>query len=139
MFKNIFIKMIILVTMVFFTACTATTQEIKKDTKPEWITNYNVDDKYYHGVGKSGVHINGEDGQRKLALERAITDVAYQMKTEIEIDSVNQSNLNGQQKSIRFEDISHQHIKKTSIQVKIKEVWKDNLNGDLYVWVVKKK
>ncbi|MGL4904440.1 MAG: hypothetical protein ACRC34_02935, partial [Cetobacterium sp.] len=53
--------------------------------KPDWTNGYVTEKEYkFYGVGSAKKHINGKNEQKKLALKRAIDEVAIQKESTIE-------------------------------------------------------
>jgi peptide deformylase len=127
-----------LLTLVLFTACLANVSVVTAvDSRPPWIDSpvlYNGD---VCGIGISKIHINGELGQRQLAVDRAIADIARQKRVTVKSvyaseQSVNSSGVH----SVNFSTHDVQTVDGVSFSVQVKEYWKDPKTGDIYVCVV---
>lgn len=102
--------------------------------RPDWVYNPSGVD-YIGGVGYSGVHINGKSGQRKLAVSRAIDEIARQLG--VKVDSVVSTKLDGD-KSGSFSKMnvfSVQTVKGEAFSAIITDMWEDSEKGELYVYM----
>jgi hypothetical protein len=106
------------------------------DQRPSWIDHpvlYNGD---VCGIGISKVHINGEIGQRQLAVERAIADIARQKQVTVRsIYTSEQMVDNSGVNSVNFSTHDIHTVDGISFSVQIREYWKDAKTGDIYVCV----
>jgi len=139
--KNI---LILAIAILFFNGCTDqpnTNSKIIQENKagqkqPLWI---NDPQKEAEGkttsVGCASRHINGITAQKKLALQRAIDEIAMQKLTKVQTITYNTKSISQNDKNSRIETASLQETKNTDVSVKIMEYY-ENFDGDICVWII---
>lgn len=104
--------------------------------EPSWLDN---PEKEANGklsaIGCASKHINGEVGQRKLALQRAIDEIAMQKKTKVQTVSYRTKTLINSDKSSKSQSSSLQEVENTGVSSKVMEYYKKQ-DGDICVWVI---
>jgi hypothetical protein len=104
--------------------------------EPSWLDN---SEKEANGklsaIGCASKHINGEVGQRKLALQRAIDEIAMQKKTKVQTVSYRTKTLINSDKSSKSQSSSLQEVENTGVSSKVMEYYKKQ-DGDICVWVI---
>lgn len=100
--------------------------------KPNWINgNVQYNDYAFYGVGSAKKHINGKAEQKRLALKRAIDEIALQkesvVENEIEVHRVNDRSYYHEQSTHKVDAIK--------IKSKIVEVWEDPTSKEIFVLV----
>ena len=136
--KNIHI--FILSITILFSACTNTInnspvqiQKTSISSVPEWMDN---PEKMSNGkltaVGCSARHYKGVSAQKKLALKRAIDEIAMQTNTKVSKVSLNRRTNH----SSRTTSSSLQEVNEENISTKIMEYYKTS-DGDICVWIIK--
>ena len=102
--------------------------------KPSWIYNSNVSGKVA-GIGICGMHVNGANAQRSLAIKRAIDEIALQLGVK-----VNNVALVGSKSGVgggsSVESYSFQTVEGSVVKAVIKETWKDPKTEEIYIWMV---
>lgn len=103
--------------------------------KPSWIQNSSVSGKVA-GVGICGMHVNGVNAQRALAIKRAIDEIALQLGVKVNNVSLvgTQSGAGGGGSSV--ESYSFQTVEGQVVKAVLKETWKDPKTEEIYVWMV---
>ncbi|MFQ5560054.1 MAG: hypothetical protein ACE5FU_05645 [Nitrospinota bacterium] len=103
--------------------------------KPFWFFNPNKGGKA-GGVGVSGRHVSGKNAQRKLAIQRAIDDLARQMN--VKVSSVVRASSVATQttESSILSSYSIQTVNGQTVKARIVEFWEDLETDELYVWMV---
>jgi len=125
-------KIINIIAITFFTGCVS--QPVKDNgicnKEPQWAIKVPVAENKIYGVGIAGENINGESMQRKMAISRAIHEIASQMKTNVKgaILSIQQSSGYKNTKLYTFQTIDNQ-----TVTAKIIKSCKNPSNGKFYV------
>jgi PBP1b-binding outer membrane lipoprotein LpoB len=123
----------------FLTGCnysllsTPQKNETAQETVPDWISNPNFIQGKRSAVGFSGVHYKGKSEQKKLAISRAIDEIAMQKKTIVSNQTIRESSKGKLQTS---KTQSLQSTNNISLSTKIVEEYYDVKNNKLYVLVV---
>jgi hypothetical protein len=120
----------------FFAGCNYNLQNRAKQqqsTTPEWISNPTFIQGKRSAVGSCGVHIKGKDAQKKLAISRAIDQIAMQKKTTVSNQTIRESSKGKLQTS---KTQSLQSTNNISLSTKVLEEYYDIKNNKLYVLVV---
>lgn len=128
--KKIQSFMITLICLMFVSCVT-----VQPINKPSWILNSSVSGKVA-GIGICGMHVNGVNAQRSLAIKRAIDEIALQLGVKVNNVSLvgTKSNSGGVGSSV--ESYSFQTVEGQVVKAIIKEIWKDPKTEEIYVWMV---
>lgn len=103
---------------------------------PKWIANPTLNGKYSYGAaGSAARSYKGPSHQRKLAVQRAIEELAAQIETQIVSTTISLDTVTNQTASYKSETTSTYNINK-NVSGKIMDTWKDNRNNQLYIWMV---
>ncbi|PLX69881.1 MAG: hypothetical protein C0603_02810 [Denitrovibrio sp.] len=105
------------------------------DGKPEWYFNPSKDGKI-GGVGVSGIHKDGKTGQKQLAVERALAEIARQMGVKVESYSSLQSQTAGGSSSVSGQSHSFFTVDGKSVNARIEQMWENKYSGELFIWMV---
>jgi len=108
---------------------------VKPINKPSWIMNSSVSGKVT-GIGVCGMHVNGVNAQRSLAIKRAIDEIAMQLGVKVNNVALvgTKSGPGGGGGSV--ESYSFQTVEGQVVKAVIKETWKDPKTEEIYVWMV---
>jgi hypothetical protein len=84
-----------------------------KTTIPKWLDNPNYEAKgKITAVGCAYRHINGQEAQRKLALQRAIDTIAMQVSTKVSIITLrDKTNISSSTTQSSLQEVNNQYIK----------------------------
>jgi len=120
---------------VFLTGCSVHSLGEQKSRsvcyiEPAWAINVPHDSKHFYGVGIAYQNFYGEAAQRKLAISRAIKEIASQMKTEVNSKTISVMNSTG---SNYFSDYTFQTINGQKVRAKIIKSCKNPKTGILYI------
>jgi hypothetical protein len=107
------------------------------DGKPEWYFTPTVGKKI-GGVGVSGIHKDGKTGQKQLAVERALGEIARQMGVKVQSFSSIQSQTSAGSSSVSGQSHSFFTVDGNTVNAQIKQMWEDPYTKELYVWMVAK-
>ena len=132
--KKIFFFTLICLT---FIGCTninqAQPKHISQINEPLWLDNpQKLSNGKITAVGCAGLHYKGVNAQKKLAVQRAIDEIAMQVKTKVSKVSLRHRTNNSSSSS----SSSLQEVDNLNISTKIMEYYKKP-SGDICVWVIK--
>ena len=125
-------------TTLFFIGCGGATQNTyntQNNNIPQWLTNPNFIKNKISAVGSAGIHYKGKSEQRKLAISRAIDQIALQKKTTVSNQTIRESSKGHLQTSKTH---SLQSTNNISLSTKVIEEYNDIYNNKLYVLVIEK-
>lgn len=90
------------------------------------------------GIGVSGPHVKGINAQRKLAIRRAVEEIARQRG--VEVRNILQLVQEGNRDRVHtyHKNYSIHTTEGRTITAEIKDIWKDQETNELYVWMVVK-
>ena len=105
--------------------------------KPAWVLNPNQGGK----VGAVGVAGKTYDQrlstQRKLAITRALDELAMQQGVEVSLSMTKQEHLSNNKASTSMDvDSRYKTSNDSAITAHIEAIWKDPYTNELYVWLV---
>lgn len=103
--------------------------------KPEWFYTPSKDGKS-GGVGVSGIHVDGKTGQKNLAIQRALDEIAKQMGVKVNSYSSVRSQADNSGSSVSGESSSFFTVEGKEVKAKIVEMWEDPYTNELYVWML---
>lgn len=126
---------LVLILVLFFSGCAKNDTYVKAIKEPKWLLDPKIEGKT-SGVGCATRHYNGETAQKKLALQRAIDEVASQVSVKVQSVSYNQKELSGTKYVSQSNTSSLHTINNENIQTKIVD-WYKKPDGDICVLVVK--
>ena len=125
---------LLLIFLTLFTSCSSIQLQQTQNAKPHWI-QFPFQNNIVGAVGFSSIHFNGKSAQRKLALTRALEELAFQANVDISSITVVKESRDGF--SSRTSS-STQTVAKTdvsSLSARIEATWSDPKNRDIYIWV----
>ena len=125
--------------VMLLTGCTASLDSIivPANNSPQWLKDpYYKNDKIA-AVGCSPIHFKGVEAQKKLAISRAIDQIAVQKKVTVSNVTLRQrsSQNGGFSNSKSTSSSSLQSVDNLVISTKVKELYTKQ-NGDICAWVV---
>jgi PBP1b-binding outer membrane lipoprotein LpoB len=111
-------------------------QQSLQNKIPAWLDDpQKMADGKLTAVGCASRHINGEVAQKKLALQRAIDEIAMQKRTKVQTVSYTTKIITASDKSSKIESSSLQEVEKIEVSTKVMEYY-TKPDGDICVWVV---
>ncbi len=127
------------VSILLFTGCVNTFSNNKIVTKqePQWLIDPYVSNDKIAAVGCAKEHINGVEAQKKLAISRAIDQIAIQYKVTVENIAYRQKTMQGINSSSKSQSSSLQTVDSVSVGTKTKAIYTKR-NGDICAWVVQR-
>lgn len=134
--KNICAVLIIL-TLLVLGGCVQKTQTGIKmvNGKPYWFYSPSKDGKI-GGVGVSGIHVDGTTGQKTLAAQRALEEIARQMGVKVVTYSSLKSSFDNNSSSVSGDTSSFFTSDGKEVKARIEEMWEDPYTHELYIWMV---
>ena len=137
--KNVFIFLLLILfgSMTAFTSGCANTPKPRTTVKPGWVLNPNYNGKR-GAVGVAGkTYDQRVSTQRKLAIERALDELALQQGVKVELSMQKEEHFRNEHTSTSMDSASSYETSGTSaITAHIEDVWEDPYTGELYVWLV---
>lgn len=108
------------------------------NNEPAWILNPQIESNgKLAGSGCSRIHYKGIQAQKKLAISRAIEQIAIQKSVKVKSIAYRQkSNQNGLISS-KGQSSSLQEVENVSLSTHIKKIHTKD-NGDICAWVIEK-
>jgi uncharacterized membrane protein len=132
------VKLFLMILLIInFTACTKNNPNNKKviniNNEPKWMTDpVKEANGKITAIGCSARHYKGIQAQKKLALQRAIDEIAMQINTKVSKISLNRrSNISSSTSSTSLQEVNEENV---SIKVMKYYITK---NGDICVWIIK--
>lgn len=109
----------------------------QKGEKPAWILNPSYNGKR-GAVGVAGrTYDQRFSTQRKLAISRALDELALQQGVKVELSMKKEEHLKNEHASTSMDSTSsYKTTSSSAITAHIEDVWQDPYTGELYVWLV---
>ncbi len=113
------------------------TPKPQKGAKPAWILNPNFNGKR-GAVGVAGkTYDQRVSTQRKLAISRALDELALQQGVKVELSMKKEEHLKNEHSSTSMDSTSsYKTTGGSAITAHIEDIWQDPYTGELYVWLV---
>lgn len=140
--KKLLVLMIIL--SLFVSACkksknkkvTQTKVEYVGEKEPVWVFNPGDNGKYkFAGVGISARSLKGPQHQRQLAIQRALDEIARQMGTTIDTQTVTKTKGSSTGAKTSLETYSVHTTNGQKVTAVIRQFWRKESTNELYVWM----
>lgn len=118
--------------LLFIVACNS---PVKPTLRPQWINHPNLLNQT-GAVGSCKPHIKGTTYQRRLAISRALDELAQQSGVTIENIVIRE------ERNTRSSTSTHTHVQSQQrstgeiIKARIQEIWTDPKNQEIYVWLI---
>jgi uncharacterized protein YcfL len=104
-----------------------------KSSPPSWVTSIE-NSKTVYGIGASGIHVDGKEAQKRVALLRAIDNLALQHN--VHVKTVQNASLSGNKNEFQSSiQTQSEHTIETTVKAVIVDVWDDDINSIYYVRV----
>ena len=88
-------------------------------------------------VGQCGTHYNGKSMQRKVAITRAIEELAMQGDITVASEMSVSTEVSGNQVHNRSKSKTYVSAQGVPVRAFIEEVWFDEKSEVLYVWMIR--
>lgn len=127
-----------IVSVILFTGCVKQNNTtVAKQGEPKWLL-----DPYFAGdkvaaVGCAMQHFNGEQAQKKLAIARAIDQIATQNKVTVDNVTLRNRQASNFGSSSSMKSASAHKVDNVSVSTKTKAIYKKP-NGEICAWVVQR-
>lgn len=117
-------------------ACSTTEPSMTTDKKPSWILDPNQGG-VIGAVGECGVHYKGKAMQRKLAISRAIEELAMQGDITVDSEMSLSTEVSGRHVKNISKSKTFVSAKGVKVHAYIEEMYFDKKSEILYVWMIK--
>ncbi len=129
------VLLFILLIPVIFTACQNRSIKPILIEEPAWVLQPSLEGKV-GAVGSAKEHFKGKSAQRRLAISRALDELAQQSGVQVESTIKRNERREGIQTSSSAEIYTVQNSSNETIQAHIQEVWTHPVTKEIYVWLV---
>lgn len=120
------------VLLLIFTGCSQTTP-VKP---PQWIMNPSQSGKI-GAVGTANRHHKGLSYQRKLAIGRALDEMALQLGVKVSLNMIKKEHVVNEKVTTIIDTDSSYKANSTKITAHIEEAWQDPKTQELFIWLIK--
>ena len=126
-----------LLIMLSFTGCKQSAAPVKEQSVlyPAWINNPNVGG-VTGSVGSSRPHFQGVAYQRKLAISRALDELALQKGVEIDLVAKREETAKDDNVHSKSDIRTEQVVKNSHVTAHIEATFTDPKTNELFVWMV---
>ncbi len=123
--------------IVFVNSCSNTNSSVAPPKEPIWLSNpQKLSDDKLTAVGCATTHIDGVDAQKKLAISRAINEIALQKQAKISTVTYRKKSYNKGEVSKEITKSSLQEVENLNLSTKVMEYYHKPNSRDICVWVV---
>ena len=126
---------VILLLILTFNACSQHEAKVSNRTKPSWINNPNQDG-LNGSVGLADIHYKGVSYQRKLAISRALDELALQKGVLVSLNMQKKERIKNEQLSSDMKVQSSYETQNAKLTAHIQDAWQDTTSKRLYIWLV---
>jgi hypothetical protein len=130
----LFFKTTLIFLLIGFLGGCATDQP-KVNTRPEWVDNPYIANKTV-AVGTAQTHYYGKVAQRKLAISRALDELAAQQGVKVSSLVKRHDQRDGSRASAKSDIYSFQTTDNRTVHAHIKATWTDPRTDEIYIWMV---
>lgn len=130
----------LIIPALFFAGCSMNSLSLKKDSnsnicvnEPKWVLNPPVKAGEIYGVGIAPQNFNGVQAQRKSAISKAINEIASQLNTTVNSQTVIHSVVYNKNASTSMNNVSFQTVNGQKVSAIIVKSCKNPNNGYLYI------
>ena len=131
MYKLFFISLIVSLS---FSACQSKYKSIPIN-KPTWINSPQKEGKV-GAIGSAMPHFKGKTAQRKLAISRALDELAQQSGVQVQSSIIRNEKRSGKQTQSSAEVFTIQNSANETIHAHIEKTWTNPRTKEVYVWLV---
>lgn len=117
-----------------FTGCFQP-EPVSKNTQPSWIMNPNKDGKI-GSVGTAYRHHKGLSYQRKLAISRALDEMALQQGVKVSLSMNKTETVRNDNIKTSMDVEANYTANSNSITAHIEDAWQDPKSQEFYIWLV---
>jgi len=131
-----FKKSLIIITILLLGGCSLPNNKIAINKAPKWLYDPYIENDSIAAVGCAKSHFKGVAAQKKLAISRAIDEIAIQYKVKVEnVTLRKKSSYNGMKGSSSTQSSSLHLVDNIEIQTKTKDIY-TKPNGEICAWVI---
>lgn len=120
--------------LLLLTGC-STQKDLPPVQKPNWI-DYPSSDLLIGAVGSAMPHFKGKTAQRRLAISRAIDELAQQSGVKVQSTILRKESREGSLTQASAEVYTIQNSENKTIQAHIEAVWTHPRTQEIYVWLL---
>jgi len=121
--------------ILFIIGCSNHSNKAPGVVEPSWLYKPNLNGKK-GAVGSSKPHFKGKTAQRRVAISRALDELAIQSGVEVESIIMRKEKSSSLGVSSLTLIQSTQKTKGVIITAHIEEVWTDPRNKEIYIWLI---
>jgi len=125
---------LLLILLFSFTAC-QNRQVTAPVEKPSWINSPKKGEQI-GAVGSAMPHFNGKTAQRRLAISRALDELAQQNGVQVKSTILRNEKRVGKQTKSSAEVFTIQSSANTTIHAHIEKAWADPRTEEIYIWLL---
>ncbi|MFC2073658.1 LPP20 family lipoprotein [Campylobacterota bacterium] len=125
----------LLVISFFFTACETKTHIEPPIQEPAWIVQPSQDGNI-GAVGSAQEHFKGKTAQRRLAISRALDELAQQSGVQVQSTIKRNEKRDGLHTNSSTEFYTIQNSSNKTVRAHIQESWTNPRTKEIYVWLV---
>jgi len=122
--------------LLLFSGCSVSKPTLAKGEKPSWILHPNESGRI-GAVGQCGRHYDGASMQRKVAIARAIDELAMQGEVIVHSEIYVATDVHGAHASHTSKSKTYIAANGVSVKAYIKEIYFDEKKETLYVWLIR--
>jgi hypothetical protein len=102
-------------------------------SEPNWVLHPPVKEGKIYGIGIAPPNFNGKAAQRKSAISKAVSEIASQLKTVVNSQTVDSSVLHNKSANHSMSSVSFQTVNGQKVSSKIIKSCKNPNNDYLYI------
>jgi PBP1b-binding outer membrane lipoprotein LpoB len=132
-------KLLVIPAILLFAGCSMSDLSLSKkesnicSTEPTWVLNPPAKPGVVYGIGIAPQNFNGEQAQRKSAVAKAINEIASQLNTTVNSQTITQSVVHNNNGSSSMSNVSFQTVNGQKVSAQIIKSCKNPNSGVLYI------
>lgn len=107
----------------------------KPNPQPDWVTHPYIANKTV-AIGSANIHYHGKVAQRKLAISRALDEIASQQGVNVSSQVIRHDQRDGSRASGKSDIYSFQTSDNKVVNAHIKDTWSNPRTDELFIWMV---
>ncbi|MEA2050379.1 MAG: hypothetical protein U9O56_06600 [Campylobacterota bacterium] len=126
-----------IVSILLFTGCSQMLDNIivAKKSEPKWLNNPYIENDDYAAVGCANEHFDGKEAQKKLAISRAIDQLATSKRVKVQKVKLMKKSVSGSISSSSMKSSSLHSVDNVSVSTKTKAIYTKK-SGEMCAWVI---
>jgi len=121
--------------LLIFSACAQHGSKVSQFREPSWINNPNQNN-HTGSIGIAHIHHKGFVYQRKLAISRALDELALQQGVLVSLDMQKTEKIKNNTLSTNTKVETSYTTTQSTLNAYIKDTWQDPSSKTFYVWLV---